>query len=371
MIEIREAKNEQELKDFVKFPFTLYSKNPYWVPPIIKDELKSFNLSNDIFKSVDVHFYLAYKQDKLVGRIAVCINWTEVKELNKPKVRFGWLEMIDDIEVTKALIHKAEELAIKHGLVYIEGPMGFSNMDKAGMLTEGFDQIATMIGLYNHPYYPQHLEKLNFKTEAEWMEYKLDITAFNPRKINVMAELISQRFEVKLLKFKTIKQLLPYVDEMFALLNKTYSDLQSFVPIQQFQIEHYKKQYLAFIHPDYISCVMDKNNKMIAFSITIPSFSKAFQKANGKMFPFGFLHLLGAMKQNDRAEFYLIGIDPDYQNKGVNALMFKEIYHNFMKKGVKHIETNPLLLENNKIQQLWKQFNPIIHKRRKTFRKDM
>lgn len=371
MIEIREAITDQDLKEFVKFPFKLYTKSPYWVPPIIKDELKSFNPSNDIFKTVEVHFYLAYKAGVVVGRIATCINWTEVRELGKPKVRFGWLEMTDDIEVTKALLGKAEELALKHQLSYIEGPMGFSNMDKAGMLTEGFDQIATMIGLYNHEYYPKHLEKLGFKTEAEWMEYKLDITSFNPRKINVMADLIAQRFEVKLLEFKTIKQLLPYVDEMFALLNKTYADLQSFVPIEQFQIEHYKKQYLAFIHPDYISCVMDKNNKMIAFAITMPSFSRAFQKANGKMFPFGFLHLLRAMKKNDRAEFYLIGIDPDYQNKGINALIFKEIYHNFIKKGVAHIETNPLLIENNKIQQLWKQFNPITHKRRKTFRKDM
>lgn len=371
MIEIREATTDQDLKDFVKFPFNIYAKSPYWVPPIIKDELKSFNPSNDIFKSVDVHFYLAYKQENLVGRIAVCINWTEVNELGKPKVRFGWLEMIDDLEVTKALLQKAEELAIKNKLSYIEGPMGFSNMDKAGMLTEGFDQIATMIGLYNPAYYPEHLETLGFKTEAEWMEYKLDINSFNPRKINVLADLIAQRYEVKLLKFKTIKELLPYVDEMFALLNRTYADLQSFVPIQQFQIEHYKKQYLAFIHPDFISCVMDKDNKMIAFAITMPSFSKAFQKANGKMFPFGFLHLLGAMKKNNSAEFYLIGIDPDYQNKGINALIFKEIYFNFTKKGILNIETNPLLLENNKIQQLWKQFNPIIHKRRKTFRKDI
>lgn len=371
MITVKEVTNEKELRDFVKFPFDLYKNNPYWVPPIIKDELKSFNPTNDIFKSVEVNYYLAYKDGKLAGRIAVCINWTEVKELQKPKVRFGWLEMIDDIQVTRALLEKATQWAQTHQLQYVEGPMGFSNMDKAGMLTEGFDQIATLIGIYNPPYYPEHLKELGYTTEAEWLEYKLNIKAFSPRRINVMADLIAQRYEVSLLQFKSIKELIPYVDEMFGLLNKTYAELQSFVPIQQFQIEHYKKQYLSFIHPDYISCVMDKNHKMIAFSITMPSFSKAFQKANGSLWPFGFLHLLQAMRSNKSAEFYLIGIDPEYQNKGVNALMFKEIYHNFMKNGIQHIETNPLLVENIKIQQLWKQFDPITHKRRKTFRKNL
>ncbi|WP_430612325.1 GNAT family N-acetyltransferase [Flavobacterium sp. JP2137] len=371
MIEIREAITDREMMDFVQFPFSLYRKNPYWVPPIIKEEFKSFNKSNDIFKSVTVKFYLAYKDGKIAGRIAGCINWIEVNELQKSKVRFGWLDMIDDIAVTKALLEQVEAFGREHQLQYTEGPMGFSNMDKAGMLTDGFDYIATMIGIYNFEYYPQHLEQLGYVTEAEWMEYKLDINTFSPEKINTLADLVSKRYEVKLLEFKTIKELLPYVDEMFGLLNKTYAELQSFVPIQQFQIEHYKEKYLSFIHPDYISCVMDRNHKMIGFSITMPSFSKAFQKANGRLFPFGFIHLLRAMKKNNHAEFYLIGIDPEYQNKGVNALMFKEIYDHFIKKGITFIETNPLLLENNKIQQLWKQFSPIIHKRRKTFKKPL
>lgn len=371
MIEIKQASTDQEMKEFVKFPFTLYKNNPYWVPSIIKNEFKSFHKDNDIFKTVDVKFYLAYRNGKLAGRVAACINWTEVNELHKRKVRFGWLEMIDDLEVTKALIDKVIEFGTSNQLDYIEGPMGFSNMDKAGMLTEGFDYIATMIGLYNPKYYPEHLERLGLQTEAEWLEYKLDINAFQPDKIYKMAALISKRYEVKLLQFKTINELMPYVDEMFALLNKTYADLQSFVPIEQFQIEHYKKQYLSFIHPDYISCVMDKNDKMIAFAVTMPSFSRAFQKTKGKLFPFGFIHLLRAMRKNHHAEFYLIGIDPDYQNKGINALIFKEIYDNFKKNGITFIETNPLLVENIKIQQLWKAFNPVIHKRRKTFRKNI
>ncbi|MHC5202285.1 GNAT family N-acetyltransferase [Myroides sp. LJL119] len=371
MIEIKQVNNKKEMEQFVKFPFELYKNNPYWVPPIIKDEIKSFDPDNDIFKSVDVKFFLAYKNNKVVGRVACAINWTEVNELLKPKVRFGWLDMIDDLQVTKALMVKVQEFAKQNKLQYIEGPMGFSNMDKAGMLTKGFDHIATMIGLYNHAYYPEHLAKLDFKAEAEWIEYLIDIHSYNEQKINKMAEIVEQRYKVKALEFRTIKELLPYVDEMFALLNKTYADLQSFVPIEDFQIEHYKTKYLQFIHPDFISCVMDQNNKMIAFAITMPSFSKGFQKANGKLFPFGFLHLLKSMRKNNHAEYYLIGVDPEYRSKGVTAIIFKEIYDCFKKHKIEIVETNPLLIENNKIQQLWKNFNPTIHKERKTFRKDI
>lgn len=371
MIEIREAKTKSEIKEFVKFPFKLYKDNKYWVPSMIKEEVKGFDKNNDIFKTVDVHFYLAYKNNKIVGRVACCINWTEVNDLHKPKVRFGWLEMIDDLTVTKALIDKVIEFGKSKNMEYIEGPMGFSNMDKAGMLTKGFDYVATMIGLYNHEYYPKHMEQLGFTPEAEWLEYKLNLELYDKEKINKMSKIVRERYKVKVLDFKSNDELMPYVDEMFALLNKTYADLQSFVPIEPFQVEHYKKKYLKFIHPDYISCIMDEDNKMIAFAITMPSFSRAFQKANGKLFPFGFWHLLQAVKKNSYAEFYLIGVDPEYRNKGVTAVIFEEIYKCFSKHNITFVETNPLLIENNKIQQLWKQLNPEIHKERKTYRLDL
>lgn len=370
MIEVKQAITPREIKKFVQFPFTLYKDNPYWVPAIIKEEVKSFDPSNAIFKTVDVRFFLAYKNNKIVGRIACCINWVEVNDLHKPKVRFGWFDFIDDINVSKALLAEVENFGKQNNMLYMEGPMGFSNMDKAGMLTKGFDVLATMIGLYNYEYYPQHLSQLGFVPEAEWIEYKIDISVFEEEKMAKMADIVQKRFNVKALKFKTTKELMPYVDEMFALLNKTYADLQSFVPIEPFQVEHYKKKYLPFIHPDFISCVMDENNQMIAFAITMPSFSKAFQKARGRLFPFGFIHLLQATKNNDRAEYYLIGIDPAFRNKGVTAIIFEEIYACFQKHKIKHIETNPLLIENIKIQQLWKHFNPEIHKERKTYRKD-
>lgn len=372
MILVKQIHTKEEMKQFVSFPFSLYKNSKYWVPGMIKEELKSFDLNPNILESIKVNYFLAYQNNKVVGRIAVIINWTEVNDLNKRKVRFGWFDFIDDIEVSSALLQKAEEFAKEHQLEYVEGPMGFTNMDKAGMLTHGFDYLPTMIGLYNYEYYPKHLEKLGYKPEAEWLEFSMTMEnigkAWNMEK---MASMIEKRYQVKALQFNSIKEVLPYVDEMFGVLNSSYSELQSYVPIQQYQIDHYKEKYISFIHPDYISIIVNQDHKIVAFAITMPSFSKAFKKANGSLFPFGWYHLLKAMKKNDHAEFYLIGIEPEYQSKGVTALIFRDFYNRFTKRGIKTVETNPLLEENKKIQQLWKTFDPIIHKKRKTYRKDI
>ena len=371
MITIKEAVSKNELIQFIEFPFTLYKNNKYWVPPLIKDELKSFDKQNPIFETAQAQFFLAYKKDIIVGRIAAIINWIETKDQKKLKMRFGWFDVIDDIEVTKALIDTVAEIGKANNLKYMEGPVGFSNMDKAGMLTDGFDQLATMIGIYNYDYYPEHLKKLGFTKESEWHEYKIEFKNIHMDKFGPLSELIEKRYHLKALTFKSSKAILPYVDEMFGLLNKSYAELETFVPIQQFQIDHYKEKYISFIHPDFINCVIDKNGKLVAFGITMPSFSKAFQKAKGKLFPFGFLHLLQAMRKNEYAEFYLIGVDPEYQNKGVAAIIFREMHRVFTKRGIKYIETNPELEENSKVQLLWKNFQPIMHKKRKTFRLEL
>lgn len=372
MITVKELHTQKEMKQFVTFPFGLYKDNAYWVPPMINDEVKSFDRSNKIFETVDVKFYMAYKDNQPVGRVAAIINWTEVKEMKKAKVRFGWFDFVDDKEVSKALIQKVYAFGKENNLEYMEGPMGFSNMDKAGMLTQGFEYMPTMIGMYNHAYYPAHLTALGFTPEAEWLEFSMKMKDIvDNSDLPRMAAIIERRFEVKTLDFKTIKDVLPYVDEMFGLLNKSYASLQSYVPIEQYQIDFYKEKYIKFIHPDFISCVVNKEGKLVGFAITMPSFSKAFKKANGSLFPFGWYHLLQAIKKNDHAEFYLIGIDPDYQNKGLNALMFRDLTTRLVKRNILTVETNPLLEENLKVQQLWKDYHPITHKKRKTYRKDL
>jgi len=369
MIELKKITTKKELKQFVKFPFKLYKDCKYWVPPLTNDELGTMDVSkNPVFKNAEASYFLAFKDGETVGRIAVIINHIEIKELDKKKVRFGWLDMIDDIEVTKALLNKVYEIGKANNLEYAEGPVGFSNMEKAGILTKGFEELNTMITWYHYPYYAEHLKSLGFEKQATWLEFRLNNPTQVTEKVQKFAALITKRYSLEVIRFTKKSQILPYVDDMFGLLNKTYNSLQTFVPIQQYQIDHYKEKYFNFINPEYITCILDKDKKLIGFSIVMPSFSKALKKANGSLFPFGWYHLMQAQKKNDTAAFYLIGIDPEYQGKGVTALIFEEMRSIFEKKGITQTETNPELEENIAVQQLWKAYDPVQHKERSTFR---
>ena len=367
-IKVKQVLNSSDLELFIKFPMELYKGNPYYVPPLINEE-KSIWMKeeNPALQYSEAAQFLAYKGENIVGRIAVMINHKEEKELGIRKVRFGWLDFIDDIEVSKALIDTAIEYAKSKGISKIEGPMGFTNLDKAGMLTKGFDKLATMIGIYNFDYYPKHMEQLGLVKEKEWVEFEINFPDTLPDKVEKFSRLIAEKYELELVKFKTKKDILPLVDSMFKLLDDTYKNLSTYTPITEEQIKHYKEKYFKFIDKDYIVCIKDKSGSLISFAITMPSYSKALQKAKGKLFPFGWWHLLNAGKKNDRANFYLIGIHPQYQKRGVTAIIFKEIYETFKKKGVKFLETNPELEENASIQALWQDYNPINHKRRRTY----
>lgn len=372
MIEVKEIQTESEIKQFVKFPFTLYKDCPYWVPPLIKDELETLDKQkNPVFKNADAYYYLAYKDGVIAGRIAVIINHLEIEEIGKKKVRFGWLDMVDDIEVTKALLEKAYEKGRNHQLEYVEGPVGFSNMEKAGILTKGFEELNTMITWYHYPYYQEHFKQLGFEKQATWVEYKLSIPPTIKEKVAKFSGIVKKRYELSVIRFKNKQEILPFVNKMFELLNKTYNTLQTFVPIQQYQIDYYKEKYFNFIHPDYITCIKDKDGTLIAFSIVMPSFSKALKKANGSLFPLGWYHLWQAQRKNDRAAFYLIGIDPEYQGKGVTAIIFEEMQNLFNSKGIDKVETNPELIENTAVQLLWKDYEPVQHKERSTFKKGL
>jgi GNAT superfamily N-acetyltransferase len=372
MITIKEATTKSELLDYIKFPFSLYKDNAYWVPPIIADELETFDKTkNPAFENAEAYFYLAYKNSEIVGRIAAIINWSEVKDQQKKKVRFGWFDVIDDVEVTNALLQKVYELGKKNHLDYVEGPMGFSNLDKVGVLTEGYDQLGTMITWYNHPYYVTHLEKLGYTTEKEYLENKFPFSNVKLEYFDKAQELIKKRYQLKPINFNSTKDVMPYVDKMFDLFNDSYAKLSSFVAISDIQKEYFKKKYISFINPEYIKYVEDKDGNLVAFAIVMPSFSKALQKANGKLFPFGFLHLLNAKKNSKDVVFYLIGVAPEYQNKGVTAILFKEYYTTFTKKGIQNCIRTPELADNTAIHLLWKNFDPKIICRRKTFCKPL
>ena len=371
---LKVVKSPKDFDAFVKFPFDIYKDNPYWVPPLIKEEIETIKPdTNPVYNNAKARFFLAYKGDKIVGRIAAIINWIEVKELGKSKVRFGWFDVVDDLEVSKLLLEKVKLFGEEHNLKTIEGPMGFSNLDKAGMLIEGFKERNTMITLYNAPYYKKHLEALGYKINARWVEYEIKIDDFeaSPEKVKRFSRLIMERYKLSLLQFKSKDDILPYIDQMFELLDETYNKLQTFVPIQNYQIEYYKKRYIRFIHPDFIKCIVDSEGKLIAFSITMPSFTDALKKINGKINIFNFYHLLKALRKNNRASFYLIGIHPDFQNKGITAIIFNEMQKLFNKRNINIVETNPELEENIAIQKLWKNYENRLHKKRATFVKEI
>ena len=374
MIEVIKVESKKNVKDFVMFPFELYKDCEYWVPPIINEEIDAMDTKkNPVFKNAEAEFYLAYKDNKIVGRIAAIVNWVEIEEQKKNKLRFGWYDTIDDINVSKALMDKVLEFGKSRKLEFVDGPVGFSNMDKAGLLIEGYDELNTMITWYHYPYQKEHLNKLGFSKLAEWVEYKIKIFSAEeaPEKVRKFSKIVQERYNLKVVNFKSTKEIIPYVDKMFELLNVTYSNLQTYVTIKQYQIDFYKEKFIKYIHPDFIKCCLDENNNLIAFLITMPSFSRALKKINGKIGLMGYFHLFKAQHFNDRVSLYLIGVDPKYQSKGVTAVIFNELQQTFNNRGIIEVETNPELVENKAIQAFWKNYESKLHKRRATFTKSL
>lgn len=372
MITLKQVSSKTDVKRFVTFPFALYKDSPYWIPPLIKEEMASFNPhENPMFEHAEATLFLAYKAGKLVGRIAAIMNRLEIEEQGVKKMRFGWFDFVDDVEVSKALLNKVAAIGKAHKLAYTEGPVGFSNLDKVGVLVEGFEHIGTMVTWYNHPYYASHYEKQGFTIEKEYRESNFLTANVNPERFLKLHLLVRERYGLRALNFRKSSEIMPWADTMFDLFNETYAQLSSFVRITEAQKAYFKKKYLPFIDPHYIKFVVDEHNALVAFGIAMPSFSKALQKAKGRMFPMGIFHLLKAKRKHTDAILYLIGIHPKYQNKGVNAILFHEYHKTFKQRGIVNCVRTPELEDNVAVRQLWKHFSPVIHKRRRTYRKDL
>ncbi|MBT8263993.1 MAG: GTP cyclohydrolase [Muriicola sp.] len=372
MVTIKQAVSKADLKKFVKFPFSLYKDSPYWVPPLIKDELEVFDRKkNPVFENADAWFFLAYNDGVLVGRVVAMINWIEVNQQKLRKMRFGWFDFVDDMEVSKALLDKVHGLAKEHKLEFMEGPVGFSNLDKVGVLTEGFDQLGTMVTWYNHPYYQSHYENLGFAKEKGYMENKFPFSNVDPKLFERIQGLLKKRYNLREMNFTKTADIMPWADKMFDLFNESYASLSSFVPITDVQKAYFKKKYIGFINPEYIKFVVDSDDTLVAFAIVMPSFSKALQQANGKLFPLGLFRLLQARKHSKDVTFYLIGVHPEYQNKGITAIIFNEYYLTFKERGIEMCYRTPELEENVAIRQIWKHFDPVIYKRRSTYKKNL
>ena len=383
MVTIKKVEGRRELRAFIRFNYHLYKGNPYAVPDFLEDMLDTFNRKkNAAFEFCEADLFLAYRDKKIVGRVVAIINHKANKTWGTKNVRFGWIDFIDDIEVLKALMDTVEQWGRERGMNKIVGPLGFTDMDPEGMLTEGFDQLSTMSTSYNYPYYPKLIEQLGFEKEVDWVERKVmvptaDAQADAAKYIRV-AELSSKRYNLHMRRFKSHKEILEaangqYVQKIFDVINRSYANLYGYSQMNERQIKQYADTYLPFLDTRLLAVVEDENNEPIAVGICIGSLSYALQKAHGKLFPFGWWHLAKAVyiKPAPVLDMLLIGVLPEWQNKGVNALLFAEIIPVAQKMGFVWAETHVQLEDNEKSQVQWAHLDCTIHKRRRCYQKSL
>ena len=369
------VKTRKELKQFIRFNYELYKENPYSVPDLYEDMLGTLDPKrNAAFEFCEAEYFLAMRDGKVVGRVAAIINRRANEKWNIKAVRFGWIDFIDDEEVSKALIEKVEEWGRERGMEEIQGPLGFTDLDPEGMLIEGFDRISTMATIYNYPYYPVHMEKLGFEKDTDWIELLLKVPEKVPEKFERISAMVAKRFGLKARKFKSNRELERlYGKEIFDLINRCYAPLYGFSALSDKQIEQYIKMYLPLVDRRMIALITDKDEKLVGVGITIASLAEALQKAKGRLFPFGWFHIVKALflKRPTRLDFLIVAIDPEYQGKGVNAIIINEIMPNYIKMGFKDVESNPELEENTKVQAQWETFEKEQHKRRRAYKKSI
>ncbi len=359
------------MKEFVKFNLHLYKDNPYHVPGLINDELATLDpKKNPAFQFCEAAYFLAYRNGKVVGRIAGIINHRANETWNQNNARFGFVDFINDDEVVDALFDAVIKWARTHRKEMLQGPMGFTDLDHEGMLIEGFDQISTMATIYNYAYYPRQLERLGFVKDQDWKEFKIIVPESIPEKHRRISDIVRRKYGLKTVKFKTRKEVGPYAHRIFETLNQAYSVLYGFSELTEDQIDYYVKQYIPMINLDFVTLIVrEEDDKVVAFAITVPNLSRALQKAKGSMYPFGWAHLAKDlyMKGNPVVDLYLIGVIPEYQNKGVNALLFDDLIPVFQRNGIKYAESNPELETNAAVQMQWNYFERVHHKTRRAY----
>lgn len=373
-VSIKEISGKKALKEYIKFSIRLYKDSPYFVPPLIGEEVCTLSPKvNPAFDFCEAVYYMAYRDDKPVGRIAGIINRKANEKNGEKYARFGFVDFIDDEEVCRELFNAVENWARSKGMTAIQGPLGFTDMDPEGMLIEGFDQVGTMATIYNYPYYPEHIAKLGYEKEIDWVEFKIYIPDAIPEKHQRISDIVRKKYNLKILKFSRTKDLIQgYGKKIFNLINEAYADLYGYSALSQRQIDYYIKMYISMLRLDNVTLITDQDDELVGVGIAVPSMAKALQKSKGKMFPTGFYHLLRALKgQNGVVDLLLVAVRPDYQNKGVNALLFSDLIPVFVKNKYKYAESNPELEINGKVQSQWQYFNYEQHKRRRAFIKQL
>lgn len=375
-VEIRKLEpTKKELLKFIHFPIdVLYNDSACYVPDLVSDMLSTFLPSeNPAYEFCESAFFMAYRDGKPVGRIAGIINSLVNQREQKQEGRFGFVDFIDDEEVVDALMRAVEQWAKEKGMTCLTGPLGFTDMDPEGCLIEGFDQLGTQATIYNYPYYPKHFERLGFVKDVDWVEFKVIVPEQIPEKMVKIGNIVQHRFNLHLVKMNSTKELVKkYGNEIFALINESYDSLFGYSPLSEKQVKHYINVYLPFLPLDHISLVADANDKLVGVGISVPSLSRALIKSRGRMLPFGWYHMLKAIKHEGRiVDLLLIAVAPEYQSKGVNSLFFVDLIPAFNKRGYEWAETNIELENNENVQKQWQYFDIKQHKRRRAFTKDI
>lgn len=365
---------KSELKKYVQFGIDLYKGNDCYVPPLVFDEIATLRPDkNPAFDFCRAQSFMAYRNDKPVGRITAIINDVVNQRTGEKTMRFGWVDFIDDKEVADALFKAAEDWGRNQGMTSIVGPMGFSDMDHEGMLIDGFNELGTMATIYNYAYYPTHMERMGYVKDADWVEFRITIPDAVPDKYQRIAEIVRKKFNLRTVKFTSRKKLKDaYGQALFELINDAYDKLYGYSPLTQRQIDYYIGMYLGVLRLEDVSVIVDENDQLVGVGISMPSFSRALQKSGGKLFPFGWRHILKAMKgKSEGVDLMLIAIAKEYLGKGVNALLFTDLLPGYIHNGYKWAESNIELEDNQNVQKQWEYFDYRQHRRRRAFKKSL
>lgn len=373
-VTIKRALSKDEMKQFIRFNYELYKDNKYSVPDLYEDMVATFSDRNAAMEFCEAVYFLAFRDGKLVGRVAGIINRRANETWNLKAVRFGYIDFIDDEEVSRALIDAVVQWGKERGMTEIQGPLGFTDMDAEGMLIEGFEELGTNATIYNYPYYLVHMEKMGFEKDADWIELSIDVPTEVPERLTRISKIVMEKYGLQIKKYTSSKKLAKeYGHEIFRVINAAFKPLFGYSELSERQIDQYVKTYLPFVDLKLVSTIVDKDGKLIAVGISMPSLSRALQKAKGKTFPFGWYHLLKAIKwqHSDTLDLMLAAVLPEYQGKGVNAVLFHDLLPIYISEGYKHVESNPELEVNDKVQSQWIYFERRQHKRRRCFKKDI
>ena len=376
-IEIKEVTTKKELKQFIQFGIDLFKGNPYFCPPLVFDEINTFDTTkNPAHEICDHIIYMAYKDGKIVGRIVGIINYKANERWENKRLRFGWIDFIDDLAVSQALLEAVQAWGKTHGMTEMNGPVGFTDFDHQGLLIEGFEYNSPMASLYNYPYYEKHLEAFGLQKEIDWIEYRLTIADEAPPRMQRLAQIVMEKSKLKIHSIKSIKELKKYYpnNEYLDVIDQAYQKLYNYQPLTEKQKTYYSNMYFPLLNFDFITIVINEMNEIVGVGLGMPDISDALRKCKGRLFPFGWFHILKALKAKKNMMYFdmlLMAVRPDYQNKGINAIFFHNTSKYFKQYGVKYAETTSILETNNKSQANFEEYEKIQHKRRRAYIKSI